>query len=231
MTTVLISGANRGIGLEFVRQYVADGTHVIAGVRDPASADALQQLAREHEGRVEILPLDAGDTASMAAFREAVGERPVDVVIANAGVTGGARQNKLGDIDYEAWLDTFNVNTLGPVRLAEAFAANLQAGEGKKLVAITSMMGSTAENGGGMLSYRSSKAALNNVWKGLSETMKKSEVACAVYHPGWVKTDMGGESAQITPEESVTGLRTQIAALDLAHTGRYVNWDGSERPW
>ena len=231
MTPVLISGANRGIGLEFARQYAAAGATVIAGVRDPDGAKALKQVAEANSGRVVIHAVDVADDASMRGFRQVVGEQPVDILIANAGVYGGPGQHRLGDIDFDDWLRTLNINTLGALRLANAFYDNLKRGQEKKAVAITSGMGSTAENGGGFFAYRSSKAALNNAWKTLSLAVRDDGIACAVFNPGWVKTDMGGPNASITPEQSVTGLRRQIARLTLVDTGKFLNWNGGERAW
>lgn len=231
MTTVLISGANRGLGLEFVRQYAADGATVIAACRKPAEATALNALAQASGGKVSVHALDVADAASVAAFKADVGDRPIDILIASAGVYGGDRQQKLGDIDYDDWLKVFNINSLGPMRLAEAFAANLKAGTDKKLIAITSAMGSTAESSGGVFAYRSSKAALNNIWKGVSLALKDSGVICVVMHPGWVKTDMGGAGAQLEPKDSIAGMRKVIAGLTLSNTGGFLRWDGGEMPW
>ena len=231
MTTVLISGANRGLGLEFVRQYAADGATVIAACRTPAEATALNALAKERGGKITVHAMDVGDAASVATFKKEVGSTPIDILIANAGVYGGDHQHKLGDIDYADWQKVFNINTLGPMRQADAFAGNLRAGQGKKLIAITSGMGSTAESGGGFFAYRSSKAALNNAWKGVSIALKPDGVTCIVMHPGWVKTDMGGPSALLEPKESVAGMRKVIAGLTLADTGTFRRFDGGEMPW
>jgi len=227
MTTVLISGANRGLGLEFARQYAADGASVMAGVRAPEDAVELRAVT----GDISIHALDVTDGGSVATFKAAVGEAPIDLLIANAGVYGPPRQSRLDDLDWDGWMQTFATNTLGPVRLAQAFAANLKHGADKRLVAITSMMGSTAENGGGFFAYRSSKAALNNAWRGVALALKDDGVTAVVMHPGWVQTDMGGRGATLTPEQSVTGMRRVIAGLQPADTGRFYNWDGSDRPW
>jgi len=229
MRTILISGANRGLGLEFVRQYLAAGDQVIAGVRDPARAEALNALpARD---RLETHALDVADADSVAAFRRAVGDRPIDILIANAGVYGGDRQNRLGDIDYDAWLKAFAVNTLGPVRLADAFVDNLAKGRDRKLVALSSLMGSTADSSGGAIIYRSSKAALNNAWHSLALGLKDRGIAGFAVHPGWVQTDMGGSQAPLTPEQSIAGLRARIDEWTLADSGRFLAWDGRELPW
>ncbi len=227
MTTVLIAGANRGLGLEFARQYAADGATVIAGVRKPDQATELKAIT----GGVQVHQLDLTDPASVAAFKQAVGDTPVDIVIANAGVSGPGGQQRLGELDYDGWLNTFAVNTLGPVRLAEAMADNLKRGSDKKLVAITSQLGSTEENTGGFFAYRSSKAALNNAWRGIAAALKDDGVTVVVMHPGWVQTDMGGQGASLKPPESIGGMRRVIAGLRSADTGRFYNYDGSERPW
>jgi NAD(P)-dependent dehydrogenase (short-subunit alcohol dehydrogenase family) len=231
MTTVLISGANRGLGLEFVRQYAADGATVVAGARDPGSAAELNRIAGASGGRVSVHALDVGDEGSVRALRAAVGDAPVDILIANAGVYGGDRQQRLGDLDYQDWLRTLTINTLGPVRLVEACYENLKRGRDKKAIALTSGMSSTADNGGGFFAYRSSKAALNNAWKTLSLAVRDDGIACAVIDPGWVKTDMGGPNAHLTPEQSITGMRQQIARLTLADTGKFLSWNGAPRAW
>lgn len=229
MTTVLIAGANRGLGLEFVKQYAADGCDVIAGCRDPGAATDLQALAGASGGKVTVQPLDVGDDASVAAFRSAVGDRPIDIFVANAGVYGGQKQS-FGDLDFDGWLDTVKVNTLGPVRLAQAFAGNVAAAKGK-LVAITSLMGSIADSSGGYFAYRSSKAALNMAFKGVAMQLKDKGVITALLHPGWVQTDMGGKSAPLTPEQSVSGMRRVIAGLTEAENGSFHDYSGKALPW
>jgi NAD(P)-dependent dehydrogenase (short-subunit alcohol dehydrogenase family) len=227
--TILITGANRGLGLEFARQYLAAGDKVIAGIRDPARAEALRALPGQD--RLETRALDVADGGSMDAFRRAVGGQPIDILIANAGVYGGDRQNRLGDIDYDAWLRTFAVNTLGPVRLADAFVDNVAKGRDHKMVAITSRMGSTADSSGGALIYRSSKAALNDAWHNMALQLKDRGIACFLVHPGWVQTDLGGAQAPLSPEQSISSLRAHIDQWSLADSGRFLTWDGRELPW
>ena len=225
MTTVLISGANRGIGLELARRYAADGAQVIAGVRDQASAHDLKALKG-----VEVEQLDVADDASVRAFHAKVGDQAIDILIANAGVYGGDRQ-KLGDIDFDAWMTTFSINSLGPVRLAQAFLPNLKAGADKKLVAITSTLGSTSTHSGDIFAYRASKAALNNAWAGLAAALKRDGIVCLPLHPGWVQTDMGGKSAQISVQQSVEGLHEQIAQAGAERSGHVYAYDGRALPW
>ena len=229
LRTILISGANRGLGLEFARQHLAAGDKVIAGVRHPASAGELRSLAGED--RLQVYPLDVADGASVDTFSLAAGDQPVDILIANAGVYGGDRKAGLGDIDYDAWMKTFAVNTLGPVRLAAAFVGNVERGRGRKMVAISSLMGSTADSSGGSLIYRSTKAALNNAWRNIAFELKDRGIACFSVHPGWVKTGIGGEQAPLTPEQSISALRARIDAWSLADSGRFLSWDGRELPW
>ena len=225
MPTVLITGANRGLGLEFARQYAADGWTVVAGCRRPDEAAELKATG------AEVHAVDVADATEVGSFKGAVGDRSLDLVIANAGVYGGGEQMRLGDLDYEEWARTLQVNLFGPVRIAEAFAANLKAAKGK-LVAVTSQMGSIADNGsGGFLAYRSSKAGLNAAWKSISLELKPQGVVAVVMHPGWVATDMGGPSAPTTPEQSVTGMRKVIAGLDPDDAGTFHAFDGRTIPW
>ncbi len=219
MPTVLISGANRGIGLEFARQCAADGWTVIGTARDPDAATELRDTG------ADILPLDIADPASIAALANAVGDRPIDLLFANAGIYG---ENTL---DSDAWLEVLRVNTLGPTLLADALRKNVAGSSLKRMVAVTSGMGSIAETGGGHIPYRTSKAALNMAWKNLAIDYATDGITIAVINPGWVQTDMGGPGAAITPTQSVTGMRRVIDALTPADTGRFLSWDGNDIGW
>jgi len=235
MTTVLVTGANRGIGLEFVRQYAAEGAEVIACCRDPDGAKELQSLAKlsavpPTTGRVRVMKLDVASAADIAALKAALGGEPIDILINNAGISGPRRQSS-DDIDLEGWLETFRVNTVAPVAVSQALHANLKAGAGKKLAAITSGLGSTANNGGQRYAYRSSKAALNNAMRGLSRDWAGDGITVGIYHPGWVQTDMGGRSAPVTPQASVKGLRQRIAELGPATSGAYLDYTGAAIAW
>ena len=228
MPTLLISGANRGLGLEFVKQYAADGWDVVAGCRRPDEAAELREIA--DGGSVEVHALDVAEPNSIDSFKGAVGARPLDLVIANAGVYGGDRQKSFTDLDYDGWARTLATNTFGPVRLAAAFAENLKAAKGK-LVAISSLMGSITDSSGSFYAYRSSKAALNMAFKGVAAELKGDGVTVAVLHPGWVQTDMGGKNAPVTPPQSIEGLRKVIAGLTLNDTGSFHAFDGKALPW
>jgi NAD(P)-dependent dehydrogenase (short-subunit alcohol dehydrogenase family) len=225
MTTVLVTGANRGLGLEVTRQYADDGAQVIACCRDPSKADALNAVAAEHQGRVEVLALDVADAAQIETLKGALGSRPVDILINNAGIFGPS------DFDPEGWMETFRVNSLAPVLMAQAARDNLLRGGEKKLVAITSYLGSTTYSDGGYNAYRVSKAALNNAMRTLSKDWAKDGILVAILNPGWVKTDMGGEEAPITPAESIRGVRARIAEMTAANSGAYHDYTGAEMPW
>ena len=225
MATVLITGANRGLGLEFARQYARDGWRVVATSRTLDAAGALRTLGAS----VTVHPLDVADLGAVAALGRELGRETIDVLIANAGVAG-PRGMTPESVDAAAWGDTMRVNAMAPLALAGAFTAQVARSEQRKMIAITSRLGSMSANAeGGMYAYRSSKAALNAVWRSLA--LDHPELIAAVLHPGWVRTDMGGKQAALGVEESVGGLRRVIAGLDKAKSGGFFNYDGSPIPW
>jgi NAD(P)-dependent dehydrogenase (short-subunit alcohol dehydrogenase family) len=228
MSTVVITGANRGIGLEFAKQYAEEGADVIACCRAPDKANALQALAKAKG--IEVLPLDVTEPKSVEALKATLDGRPIDVLINNAGV-GGPRHEPKNSIDFAGWVGTFKTNSIAPMLVAQALHDNLTAGKLKKLITITSMMGSISGHGGGAYAYRASKAAVNSVMHGLSKEWAKDGIVVGIFHPGWVKTDMGGASAPVTPKDSVTGLRAQIAKLSKANSGAYRDYTGQEIAW
>jgi NAD(P)-dependent dehydrogenase (short-subunit alcohol dehydrogenase family) len=223
MPTVLITGANRGLGLEFARQYAADGWRVIGTARHPASADALAALG------AEIHALDVRDAAAVHRLAEQLAREPVDLLIANAGISG-PRGMTAEQVDIEGWVDAFRVNTIAPVVVAGAFARHVAASRERRIVVLSSRLGSIDSNDeGGMYVYRSSKAALNAAWK--SFALDHKVVIAAMLHPGWVRTDMGGEAAPLTPPESVAGMRAVIAGLTPQDSGRFFDYTGAPVPW
>lgn len=231
MSTVLVTGANRGLGLEFARQYAADGWKVYAACRDPDAAPELGQLAAQSGGAIRVLALQVTDTASVRAAAQSLAGEAIDVLINNAGV-GSPKKQRLGSLDYAAWARVLDVNTLGPMRVVEAFLDSVAKGGERKIVTLTSAMGSIADNGsGGSYAYRSSKAAVNIVIKSLSIDLAPRGITCVVVHPGWVRTDMGGPDGKLTPTQSVAALRGLIAGLKPEDTGRFFNYDGKTYPW
>lgn len=226
--TIFITGANRGIGLEYVKQYALEGHQVYATVRDPAQAPALQQLAAAH-ANVQVLALDVADVAAIRDLAARLSAITVDILISNAGTYP---ESRFGKTDPQAWLHAFQVNTLTTYYLAEAFLPQLRRANQAKLIAMTSKMGSIEDNGsGGEYIYRSSKTALNMVVKSLALDLREFNIAVAALHPGWVRTDMGGPNGLIDTETSVRGLRLVIDHLSCAQSGSFIAYDGKAIPW
>ena len=227
MSTVLITGANRGIGLEFARQYAEEGWRVLATCRRPSQAADLSGLP----GEVEIFALDVGEGESVAALARTLKREDIDLLVCNAGIYG-PRPSQFGATDYESWADVLRINTLAPLRISEAFIENVARSERKSIAFLSSKMGSMGDNAsGGSYIYRSSKSALNAVAKSLAVDLAPREISVTVLHPGWVRTDMGGPSALIDADESVSGMRRVIDGLTLERSGRFYNYDGSEIVW
>ena len=216
MPKILITGANRGIGLEFARQYSLDGWDVIATAR---------QTSPELDGLgVRVETLDLSDADAVAALEVA---GPLDLFIANAG-TNHPRETE-GAENARDWQMMMMVNAIAPYQLGHALLPKMA--DSGKMIAISSGMGSIGDNGGGWIPYRTSKAALNMAWSCLSIEAKPRGIACVLFSPGWVQTRMGGSGAEITAEESVSDMRSLIDALTIADTGRFLRRNGSELPW
>jgi NAD(P)-dependent dehydrogenase (short-subunit alcohol dehydrogenase family) len=231
MSTVLVTGANRGLGLEFARQYAADGWQVLAACRAPDAATDLQKLAAEGGGRIRVLGMNVTDMASVRAAAAVLKGEAIDLLLNNAGV-GGPPGQQLGNLDYAAWARVLDTNTLGPMRVIEAFLENIAKGRRKQIVTITSAMGSIEDNAsGGRYAYRSSKAAVNMVMKSLAIDLAPRGITCLMVHPGWVRTDMGGPGGKIAPAESVRALRSLIESIKPEDSGKFLNYDGKPYPW
>lgn len=240
MPTVLVTGAGRGLGLEFARQYAADGWQVLACLREPSLAPELRALAASTAGRVELHAVDIGDHASIDTLASQLSGRPIDVLLNNAGTMGkgefakqGMTMDRFGKSDFADWQKTFQINVFAPMKMSEAFIEQVAASEQKKIVSITSIVGSISRNTlGGLYSYRASKSALNAIMRSMSiDLARRYGVIAAPLHPGWVRTAMGGARAELSAEQSVAGCRTVIAGLDTERAGRYWMFDGSELPW
>lgn len=227
MPTVFITGANRGLGLEYTRQYAADGWRVLATCRRPERADGLSAV----DGNVEIHALDIADHGQVQALARTLRREAVDLLLNNAGIYG-PRPSRLGGIDYGAWQEVFRINVMSTLKVCESFRDHVAAGEMKKIAAMSSRMGSMGDNqSGASYVYRSSKAALNAAMKSLSVDLKSRRISVVILHPGWVRTDMGGPGGLIDAPESVSGLRRVIETQSLETTGRFFNYDGAEIPW
>lgn len=227
MPTVLITGANRGLGLEFAKQYAADGWSVIATCRNPIGVGELAQI----EGDIAVYGLDVLSEVSITRFVKDLNGRAIDVLINNAGVYG-PKPVKAADATLEDWTPVMQTNAMAPLFIARALLANVQAGERKLIVNISSIMASIEDQApGNEYIYRSSKTALNMVMANYAKEIADTGVAVTMFHPGWVQTDMGGPNATLTPSESITHLRASIEKLSFADTGKFLNYDGTPLPW
>lgn len=228
MTTILVTGANRGIGLELTKQYLQAGVNIIACCRAPEKAEALQTLHQQFPGHLNLLAFDANQTeASIAQLRSQLKDQPIDILINNAGMFDIHLK-----LDEASWLTIFKVNTIAPFLLAEALLENVQKSERKMIVNMSSQLGSIGDNQeGGNYLYRASKAALNSITKTQSIAYHPKHIIVIAMHPGWVKTDMGGANAPLTVEKSVDGIRKTIATLSLKDSGSFVSHSGRKLPW
>lgn len=237
MPTILITGTNRGLGLEFTRQYAADGWRVLACCRKPDQAEQLHALAAARPSDIRIFPLDVADFSAIDDLADQLRGEPIDLLLNNAGAMGPkpgeqkADGQSFGTIDYDIWQDIIRVNTFAPVKMAEAFVTHVAAGAQKKIVSISSVLGSIAETYGNFYAYRTSKAALNMAMASLSKDLAARGIMVAVFCPGWVKTDMGGPQAEIMAEVSISGLRRQIAQLTLEAAGRFLRYNEDVLSW
>ncbi|MFQ5985601.1 MAG: SDR family oxidoreductase [Alphaproteobacteria bacterium] len=228
---VLITGANRGLGLEFARQYAGSGWRVWAACRAPDKADRLEALAGRSRGRVTLHRLDVGDRVHIETLAGALGDEAVDVLLNNAGVSGNDGRG-FGEVNDDSWVATLRVNTIAPMKIAEAFVEPVARSDRRVIACLSSRMGSIADNtSGGNYIYRSSKAALNAVVRSLAHDLRARGVIAVALHPGWVATDMGGPNAPLKPSESIAGLRAVIDRLDPADSGKFLNYDGTQIPW
>jgi NAD(P)-dependent dehydrogenase (short-subunit alcohol dehydrogenase family) len=228
VNTVLITGANRGIGLEFTKQYAADGWQVIACCRAPHSASALQTLAKSYPN-IKLIALDVADFSQIEAVGLQFHTRAIDVLINNAGVYP---ESSLSEIDFNDWATAFKINSMAPLKMAQTFLPHLAKGQLKKIATLSSKMGSIDDNtSGGSYIYRTSKTAVNMVMKSLAIDVQNAGIAVVTLHPGWVQTDMGGPNGLINTQTSVTGLRKVVANLSLENTGKFIAFDGKEIAW
>lgn len=230
--TVLITGANRGIGLEFVRQYAEQGYTVIATARKPAKAEALNALAKKHSN-VIIEQLDVTDHPAIDALAEKYKDQPIDILLSNAGISGGSDKQKFGNIDYDTYAKVMEVNVYGPMKMAEAFLPHVQASEQKKIIAVSSSMGSIKKTFGLLVIYRSSKSALNMAYATLAKELKRKKIIIGLVNPGPTDTDfMAGVKMKLRPTELATSdMIRNIDGLTIKTTGSFLQYDGTILPW
>ena len=228
MSTVLITGANRGLGYEFVKQYSENGFEVLACCRNINNAKELKELA-ETSNKIEVYELDVGNVKAIKSLSQQLQNEKIDVLINNAGIY---RSSTVGNINYDEWIESFKVNTIAPYQIVENFLNQIINSDLKKVVSITSKMGSIDDNtSGGSYIYRSSKTALNSMMRSLTHDLKNQGIATLTLHPGWVRTDMGGPGGWIDSFESVQGMIKQIDKLTLDNSGTYLDYAGKSINW
>lgn len=229
--TVVITGASRGIGLQFARSYAEEGHRVFACCRQPEQAQALTELAAASDGLLSVHPLNVVNESHRQALAAVLTGTAVDVLINNAGVYPH-RGMGFGELEASQWLEGFYVNTIAPVLLAQTLVNNIAASQRKLIASVTSKMGSIADNGsGGAYAYRSTKSALNSAMRSLAIDLRERGISVILLHPGWVKTDMGGVNAMITVEESVAQMRAILDRADLDTSGTFFDRNGQPIPW
>ena len=230
MTTIMITGANRGIGLELVKQYCNRNYQVIGTYRDETTSGELISMSRNLDN-LKVHSLDVCSDQSLEDFSSKLGDTPVDIFINNAGVYG-PRDSSFSNVDEINWIPVFQTNAIAPLLLTQLIIENLRSGSQKKLIYITSKMGSIDDNkSGGAYIYRSSKTALNSVVKSISVDLAKDDMKVALLHPGWVRTDMGGMGGWIDTFESVQGMIKQINNLTINDSGKYLDYAGKSINW
>ncbi|WP_234496878.1 SDR family oxidoreductase [Vibrio maritimus] len=230
MATVLITGANRGLGLEFVRQYSNKDWTILAACRSPETATELKEMS-EHKGSIELIQLDVTNESDINQLGEALKGRPIDHLMLNAGVLGDDCAT-LGQMTQASWLQVLSVNTVAPALLIQALSDNVAASEHKTIVGISTRVASLSDNSSGnMYSYRASKVALNQILVSAAKNLEAQGVKTLAIHPGWIQTDMGGDNATFTAEESALGIISVAESLTLEQSGTFRVFDGSTIEW
>jgi NAD(P)-dependent dehydrogenase (short-subunit alcohol dehydrogenase family) len=228
MAVVLITGANRGIGLALVKAYAGRRDRVIACIRATSDRDALDAAVAAAPKWIEVIEMDVSDPLEIARTRRKLEAEPIDILINNAGIGGPDRQSAT-DMDFEGLEEALNINAIAPLRVATAFLPNVKAAKGK-IITLSSQMGATGASADN-LAYRVSKQAVNRLMRGLATELKPQGIPVLIVHPGWVKTDMGGDGAQLSPEQSAAQLLKLIDKFDIASTGKFLAWNGKELAW
>jgi NAD(P)-dependent dehydrogenase (short-subunit alcohol dehydrogenase family) len=238
VSTVFVTGSNRGLGLEFVRQYAQDGWQVEAAARRPEKSEELAKLASQYNN-ISLHNLDVRNDKSAKDMAEELAGKPIDVLIHNAGMYP-RRGQAAGEMDYEGWREAMETNLFGVFRVTEALLDNVLRSERKQIAAISSSMASLgivqraaglSAVGGTAYQYRTSKTALNMAMLVLAKELAPRGASVVLLDPGWVKTDMGGPNAQLTPEQSISGMCKVLAGDPKKISGKFLGYDGQERPW
>ena len=230
MTNVLITGANRGLGLGFVKSFLAKNVNVICTTRNIPGSKELLECKKKNPKNLEILELDLLGENSENTLSDLLSDKPIDIFINNAGV--GNSNQRFGVVSSLPWVGVLKVNLIAPLTVTQSIIENIKKGSDKKIYFLSSQLGSIQDNtSGGMYIYRSSKTALNQVVKSLSVDLKPMGITVISLHPGWVKTDMGGPNAPVSIDESIKGMMKVIDTTDIRNTGTFLNFDGQGLPW
>jgi len=231
MSTIMIVGATRGIGLELTKQYAGEGNKVIACARDTKKASLLDEAASSSEN-ISIQQLDIADPSSIESASNHIGDHTIDSLIIVAGSVGGMPENQsLENLDIDEWHNTLNINTIGPLLVAKSFKSNLSASGNGNLMILSSQLAASTWPMGGMYIYSTTKAAVSKVGQILALDWAEDPIIVSIMHPGWVQTDMGGPAAEITAEESASGIRNVISGLTKENSGNFYKWNGDIHPW
>lgn len=231
MPTLLITGANRGLGLELCKQFLQLDWTVHAACRNPDNATRLSVVADKYPDQLTLHTLDVSNHQQIKDLKKKIGEKPIDVLFNNAGVYAG-ESAEFGSSNTDVWLDAFNINVISPMKMMEAFVDNIASSEMKIIASMSSKMGSISENSsGGSYAYRSTKSALNSVMVCAAHDLKAKGITALILHPGWVRTDMGGPNGELSVEESATNLIKTIGKASIKVSGKFFDIDGSIIPW
>jgi len=228
MANIAITGAGRGIGLELTKQHLAAGDRVFALVRDPGKSSALEALAGEADGRLSIHQMDVGDAASIKAGAASTGDAPIDILYNVAGISG-VSTSELESTDWDSFDEVIDVMVKGPLRVLQAFLPRL--GRGSKVINLSSQLAASTWPYGGFYAYGAAKAALGRMMRSVAIDLKERGIVVGIVHPGWVQTDMGGAGADITPEESASGIKALAEGWTLETSGDFYKWNGEPHAW
>ena len=232
MPTLLLTGANRGIGLELTRQYAADGWQVHACCRSPETAKELLDLSAQSAEQIHVHQLDVCNDQQRSTLVQQLSGQPIDTLFNNAGMYGNWDYQGFGSSNAVEWENVFRTNVIAPMQMMETFVDNVAGSELKIIANMTSKMGSMDDNsGGGSYIYRSGKAALNAVGKSAALDLAGRGIKVALLHPGWVQTDMGGPNGELTVVQSASMLRKNLAGMTEADNGRFMDIDGLTIAW
>ena len=233
----LVTGANRGLGLEFTKQILGVGHNVYAACRNITDIDELKLLSEEHQEKLIVVKLDINNHDSILELNDLLKDIVIDVMINNAGTIGplpyfeNTYKQHFGSIDYNVWADVLKTNLYGPVKMAETFIEQIKKGDDKKMIFISSVVGSIADDHQRAFAYATSKTALNKSVALLADILKDQEIKVLAMCPGYVKTRMNGGGANLEPEESITGMLRQIEKLDSESSGTFVRYNGEKINW